>query len=141
MTSTTEPCTTSLGVGQESDACVRFVHTSPDAGQVDVYIDDQPVAQAFSYGTPTEFAAVANGEHQVRVVAAGQSVDNALLDETMTFDTGMASQDVVFESLQTTTTMTTTKASSRNRSILHRYPKDRFDCGESTPPPMWVAST
>jgi len=46
MTSTTEPCTTSLGVGQESDACIRFVHTSPDAGQVDVYIDDQPLAQA-----------------------------------------------------------------------------------------------
>jgi len=61
-----------------------------------VYIDDQPVAKAVSYGTPTEFAAVANGEHQVRVVATGQSVDNALLDEKMTFDTGMASQVVIF---------------------------------------------
>jgi len=96
MTPTTEPCTKSLGVGQESDACIRFVHTSPDAGPVDLYIDDQPVAKAVSYGTPTEFAAVANGEHKVRVVAAGQSVDSALLDETMTFDTGMAYQVVVF---------------------------------------------
>jgi uncharacterized protein DUF4397 len=96
MTSTTEPCTTSLGVGQGSDACIRFVHTSPDAGPVDVYIDDQVVAKEVSYGTPTEFAAVANGEHQVRVVTAGQSVDTALLDEKMSFDTGMAYQVVVF---------------------------------------------
>jgi hypothetical protein len=92
MTTIAAPCSTALGVGQAEDACFRIVHTSADAGEVDVYVDDAPIAQAISYGTATEFAAVGNGEHQVRVVAAGGAVDDAWLDETITFDQGRAYQ-------------------------------------------------
>jgi hypothetical protein len=92
MTSLAAPCSDTLGVGEAGDACARFIHTSADAGAVDIYIDDQVAVQAISYGTVTEFAAVAGGEHQIRVVAANQPVEDAWLDETMTLDEGQAYQ-------------------------------------------------
>jgi hypothetical protein len=92
ITAVSSPCSDLVGVGQKSDACVRFVHVSPDAGQVDVYVDGKVAAQGISYGAATEFAAVSGQQHQVQVTEAGQSTSNALLDETYGFGPGQAYQ-------------------------------------------------
>ncbi|NBC86434.1 MAG: DUF4397 domain-containing protein [Bacteroidetes bacterium] len=41
------------GDDQPETAQVRFVHAAPDAGDVDVFLDDQEVAGDFSYKAPT----------------------------------------------------------------------------------------
>src|SRR5215217_3814837 len=92
ITPVSTPCSELLQVGQESDACARFVHVSADAGEVDLYVDGTAVAQAVSYGTATEFTALADGEHQIQIVPTGQPADSAWLDETIQFDGGQAYQ-------------------------------------------------
>jgi hypothetical protein len=92
ITSVSPPCSELLQVGEASDACVRFVHTSADAGEVDIYVDGTAVVQAISYGTVTEFLALQQGDHQIQVVPTGQAVDGAWLDETMGFDAQRAYQ-------------------------------------------------
>lgn len=42
------------GDTEQATAQVRFVHSSPDAGPVDVFVDDQEVAGDFSYRAPTQ---------------------------------------------------------------------------------------
>lgn len=86
------PCGTQLKVGKPTDACARFIHVSPDAGQVDILIDGTPAAQAISYGTATEFTPLASGDHQIQVVPTGGAAGSAMLDETVTFDAGQAYQ-------------------------------------------------
>jgi len=88
-------CSTLLGVGTQKDACVRFVHVSPDAGAVDVMVDGVAVASKISYGSVTMFTAVANADHQIQVVPTGQPASAAVLDKTMTFSTGQAYQVAV----------------------------------------------
>jgi len=95
ITPVSTPCSELLQVGQESDACARFVHVSADAGEVDLYVDGTAVAQAVSYGTATEFTALADGEHQIQIVPTGQPADSAWLDETIQFDGGQAYQFAV----------------------------------------------
>jgi hypothetical protein len=93
ITAVSGPCSTTLGVGDDpTSACVRFVHVSPDAGPVDIYVDDTAVAENVSYGAATEFAAVTDEDHRIQVVPAGQSTDNRLLDEKYGFGTGQAYQ-------------------------------------------------
>lgn len=95
ITTVSPTCSELLQVGQATDACVRLVHASPDAGDVDVYVDGTVVAPALSYGTATEFAPLADGEHQIQVVPAGGTVDGAVLDATIDFEAGQAYQFVV----------------------------------------------
>jgi len=87
------PCSTILGLGNTTtDSCVRFVHVSPDAGPVDVYVDGKSVVENISYGTATEFTTVTDDKHQIQIVPAGQTTDDALLDESYGFGTGQAYQ-------------------------------------------------
>lgn len=95
ITQVSRPCSELLSVGEPGDACIRFVHTSPDAGQVDLYLDGSLVVEGMSYGTSTEFAAISNDEHQIQVVPAGGTLDGAVLDESMDFEAGQAYQGVV----------------------------------------------
>jgi hypothetical protein len=92
ITAVSSPCSDLVGVGQKTDACVRFVHVSPDAGQVDVYVDGKVAAQGISYGAATEFAAVSGQQHKIQVTEAGQSTSNTLLDQTWGFGPGQAYQ-------------------------------------------------
>lgn len=85
-------CTEIIGVGEAGDACVRVLHFSPDAGAVDVYVDGQQIASEIEYGAVSSFTALSDEEHQVQITAVGDTVDNAVLDETITFDSSRAYQ-------------------------------------------------
>jgi hypothetical protein len=86
------PCSQTLGIGQSSDACLRVVHASPDAGPVDVYLGESPVIQGLEFGLSTEFAPAASGEQQIRVVPAGGPLDQPAIDVTQELTAGQAYQ-------------------------------------------------
>ena len=93
ITPVSGPCSTILGAGDDpTSACVRFVHVSPDAGPVDVYVDGTSVVQNVSYGTATTFVTVTDEKHEIQIVPTGQSTDDALLDESYGFGAGQAYQ-------------------------------------------------
>jgi hypothetical protein len=81
-----------LNVGTPSDACVRFIHVSPDAGPVDILVDGQIVVKNASYGAVTRFTPISAADHKVQVFPAGQDTGSALLDQTFTFTAGQAYQ-------------------------------------------------
>lgn len=95
MTSVMLPCSELLGVGETTDGCARFIHTSVDAGAVDVLINGTVVVQGISYGTATEFSAFPAGEHQVQIVPTGQGAEGAVIDETINVTAGQAYQFAV----------------------------------------------
>lgn len=82
------PCSTLIGVGTATDACVRVVHASPDAPAVDIYIDDTAVVQNVAFGTASEYLNLPSGEHQIRVVPTRQPVDKSIIDMKKDFKEG-----------------------------------------------------
>lgn len=88
-------CSETLGLGEATDSCLRVIHASPDAGPVDVYIGDSPIAEGLEFGDASEFTAAPNGDQQLRVVAAGQSVDQAIIDVTQSLTSGGAGQVLI----------------------------------------------
>lgn len=82
------PCSTLIGVGTATDACVRVVHASPDAPAVDIFVDDTAVVKNVAFGTASEYLNVPNGEHQIRVVPTGQPADQSVIDLTKDFKEG-----------------------------------------------------
>lgn len=95
VTAVSRPCSELLEVGSAGDACVRFVHASPDAGDVDVYVGDDVVVQGLAFGQATSFAPLAASNQQVRIVPAGQATDVSVLDEEFEFTAGQAHQVTV----------------------------------------------
>ena len=85
-------CVDALGVGSEGDACISVVHASPDAPNVDIYLDGQHVLGNLGFGWWSNWVAVPAGDHQVQVTAAGASLDTAVIDATVTVDAGMGYQ-------------------------------------------------
>ncbi|WP_231554233.1 DUF4397 domain-containing protein [Halobellus rufus] len=63
----------------DGDALVRVVHASPDAPNVDIYVDDESVLTDVAFRTVSEYLPLAAGSYQVRVTAAGD-------EETVVFD-------------------------------------------------------
>ncbi len=86
------PCGQILGVGQPTDACLRVVHASPDAGPVDVFVGETAVVQGLQFGQATNFTAAPSGEQQIRVVPGGQAPDQAVIDTTQELQAGQAYQ-------------------------------------------------
>jgi hypothetical protein len=89
------PCSESLGIGEAADSCLRVIHAAPDAGPVDVYIGDSAIAEGLKFGDTSEFTATPNGEQQLRIVAAGQPVDQAVIDVTEGLTPGAAGQVLI----------------------------------------------
>ncbi len=83
-------CATTLGIGSEGDACVNVVHASPDAPAVDVYVDGMVALEGLEFGAFSGWVALPAGDHQVQVAAAGEAVDTAVIDATLTLDPGVA---------------------------------------------------
>jgi hypothetical protein len=90
--STTATCTATLGIGAEGDACVNVVHASPDAPAVDVYVDGQLALSNLAFGAFSGWVPVPAGEHQIQVTAAGAAIDTAVIDATVTLESGVAYQ-------------------------------------------------
>jgi hypothetical protein len=85
-------CTTALGIGAEGDACVSIVHSSPDAPLVDIYVDGDRVLTGLGFGWWSNWVALPAGEHRVQVTATGTPADAAVIDATLTLESGMAYQ-------------------------------------------------
>lgn len=83
-------CTTALGIGAEGDACINVVHASPDAPNVDIYLDGQLALSNLAFGWYGGWVAVPAGDHQVQVTATGTAPDTAVIDATVTVESGMA---------------------------------------------------
>ncbi len=55
---------------------VQFIHNAPDAGLIDVYIDDSLLKDDLVFRAATPFLAIAHGRHKVDIVP-GNSADNS----------------------------------------------------------------
>lgn len=71
-------------------ACVNVIHASPDAPAVDLYVDGALALSNLQFGQATGYLGLPAGEHQVQVVPGGGTVDQAVIDETLTLEAGMA---------------------------------------------------
>lgn len=83
-------CTTALGIGQEGDACVNIIHASPDAPEVDVYVDGAKALEGLAFGVASGWVALPAGDHQVQVTATGAALETAVIDAEVSLEEGAA---------------------------------------------------
>ncbi|HEX5686950.1 MAG TPA: DUF4397 domain-containing protein [Ideonella sp.] len=69
-----------------NDAHVRLVNASPGYASLDMYVDDDKEASAVTFGAGSDYAAVANGEPERTLTAAGSTTE--LLSQTSALDSG-----------------------------------------------------
>lgn len=74
----------------QDNAMVRVVHASPDAGNVDVYVDGSKLLSNFTFGTVTDYVSVAAASHNIQVTPAGKDVSAAVITQSVSVDAGMA---------------------------------------------------
>jgi hypothetical protein len=86
------PCGQTLGIGTPTDSCLRVIHAAPDAGPVDVYLGEAPIAQGLKFGEASTFAAVPSGQQRLRVVPADAPLDKAVIDLTPELTVGDTGQ-------------------------------------------------
>ncbi|MCA9859068.1 MAG: DUF4397 domain-containing protein [Thermomicrobiales bacterium] len=95
------PCSEVLGVGTPSDACVRVIHASPDAPAVDIYVNDSPIIEGLAFGASTDFVALPSGDdREVKIVPAGNPVDDALTTSQFDLDAGNAYEVIALNMLE-----------------------------------------
>ncbi|MFC7116082.1 DUF4397 domain-containing protein [Natronoarchaeum sp. GCM10025703] len=70
----------------DGDSRVRAVHASPDAPEVDIVADDNPLVEGLTFGNSETFD-VAEGEYTLEVREAGQ--DESVADFDVTLDAGV----------------------------------------------------
>lgn len=72
--------TTALGIGTETDAFVNVIHASPDAPAVDIWVDGAKAVSGLEFGKATGWVALPAGKHDVVVVPAGGTADQAVIN-------------------------------------------------------------
>lgn len=73
--------------GQSGTANVRVAHLSPDAPNVDVYVDDDRALPDVSFRTVSDYLELPVGDHTVTITAAGDP-DTVVLEDDVTVETG-----------------------------------------------------
>jgi len=53
------------------EAMIRVVHASPDAPEVDIYVDNQSIVVGASFKDVTDYLKVPAGSHKIEVYAIG----------------------------------------------------------------------
>ncbi|QSG09102.1 DUF4397 domain-containing protein [Halapricum desulfuricans] len=66
-------------------AQLRVAHMSPDAPNVDVYVDGSAVLEDVAFGAVSEYLSVSAGDHDVEITPAGEP-DTAVFSGTVTLD-------------------------------------------------------
>ncbi|MEY7851151.1 DUF4397 domain-containing protein [Natrarchaeobius sp. A-rgal3] len=61
----------------------RVAHLSPDAPDVDIYVEGERVRENIAYGTVTDYRDLAPGTYTIQVVPAGEDPAEAVLEETV----------------------------------------------------------
>src|SRR5262245_54485001 len=67
-------------LAQGAQSRIRVMHDSPDAPNVDVFVDGQQVFENVPCSTTTDYQALAPGKHRVQVAPAGKSADDSVID-------------------------------------------------------------
>jgi hypothetical protein len=70
-------------------AWVRVVHASPDAPNVDVWVDGSKVLTDVPYTAVSDYLELPAGDHAIQVVETG-TTSPAVIDATLTFEAGKA---------------------------------------------------
>lgn len=70
--------------GPEGESRVRVVHASPDAPEVDVLLDDAVVLSEVPYLAASDYLETTDGDHNLKVNAAGTSTTAIDADVTLT---------------------------------------------------------
>ncbi len=73
-------CTADLGIVRSAKTCVNVVHASPDAPDVDVYLNGTLAIAGLAFGTASGFVAVPAGTYRVQVTAAGAEPESVVID-------------------------------------------------------------
>ena len=69
------------GEGMNETAELRVVHASPDAPNVDVYVDGDAVLENVSFGGVSEYLELPTGSHEIEITAAGDADTSVFEDE------------------------------------------------------------
>lgn len=64
-------------------ANVRVAHLSPDAPNVDVFVDDDAVLEDVPFGAVSDYLELPAGSYNVKVSPAGEGPDGAVLEEDL----------------------------------------------------------
>lgn len=72
----------------QNTALVRMVHASPDAGNVDIYVDGTKLLNNFAFGGITDYVPIAAGYHTVQITPAGQNRSAAVITRGVVVDAG-----------------------------------------------------
>jgi hypothetical protein len=67
----------------DTDFQTRVAHLSPDAPNIDIYVEGERVREGISYGTVTDYRDLPPGTYTVQVVPAGEDPSEAVLEETV----------------------------------------------------------
>lgn len=67
----------------DADFQTRVAHLSPDAPNIDVYVDGERVREGIPYGTVTDYRDLPPGTYTIQVVPAGEDPAEAVLEETV----------------------------------------------------------
>jgi hypothetical protein len=70
-------------------ATLRVAHLSPDAPNVDVYVDESAVLEDVSFGTVSDYLALEPGAHTVEITAAGEP-DTSVFQGEVSLEEGQA---------------------------------------------------
>lgn len=71
----------------EMDASLRVAHLSPDAPNVDVYLDGDAVLEDVPYRTVSDYLELASGSYEVMITAAGD-METVVFDEALEVPAG-----------------------------------------------------
>src|ERR687898_495854 len=138
VTTVSPSCAEVMGLeGASSDACVRLVHTAPDAPPADIYLNDAEIAENLEFGTATEYVLAPSGaDRGVRVTATGTPVEEAIIDASLDFDPGQAYEILVTgggDDLEATITGTDLRPLAQGQArlrVINASPDaDAFDVG------------
>ncbi|MDZ7730681.1 MAG: DUF4397 domain-containing protein [Natrialbaceae archaeon] len=72
--------------GQES-AMVRAAHFAPDAPNVDIYVDDEPVLTEVAFSAVSPYLSLDPGTYAIMITAAGDA-DTVVFDEEVPVEAG-----------------------------------------------------
>ena len=69
-------------------ARIRAAHLSPDAPNVDVYVDGEVALENATYGDVSDYLEFEPGSYMVQIVPAGEDPDQAVVEETVDAEEG-----------------------------------------------------
>jgi len=74
---------------QEDQARLRVVHASPDAPNVDIWVDGAVAISNLAFQDATDYIALPAGDYDVAVTPTGGTAADAVIEATLTLDGGM----------------------------------------------------